>query len=281
MLKSILAAVMLLVAVAGEAADTLYINRGTFVTVKHTTFPALAINSSPLYQQNSAVINKTAGTDLELVVINTDTVEHGFALREIKEVIPPGKSVSITIPSILLEQGIHLFYDYLNYPSNTYLGACGILAVSNPYYRSFFWNIREYQSSLNESLVTGGNFVKGSYNPNYFTINGLSYPDIQNDTTARVWGSVGDVIRIYITNTGQSMHSIHFHGFHAKCVYSTSPDIRVGWSKDTWALRPMQSIVLELAVDKAGRYSVHDHNLVAVSANNTHPNGMFTIMEFK
>ena len=281
MFRLYIAAALLLAAVAAEAADTLYINRGTFVTIKKTSFQALAVNSSPVYQQNSLVIHKTPGSDLTLVIINNDTAIHGFAVKELiaPVVILPGKSISVT--STLLKEGLYLFYDQIDYPKNTYLGVSGMIAVANSDYRSFFWNLREYQSSLNGSLVQGKSFTKPSYNPDYFTVNGLSYPDIQNDTTARVWGSVGDTIRIYMANTGQSMHSIHFHGFHAKCLYSTSMDIRVGWSKDTWAIRPMQGIILELVVDKMGKYSVHDHNLVAVSAAGTHPNGMFMIMEMK
>ena len=176
---------------------------------------------------------------------------------------------------------MYLYYDPVNAPSNFYMGAAGMIVVSNSKQRSFYWNLKEHEAQLNDLVVNGGQFNKQTYNPDYFTINGLSYPDIQSDTSARVWGSVGDTVRIYVANTGQSMHSIHFHGFHSRCLFSTTKNIRVGWIKDTWALRSMEGVLLELVADKAGRYSVHDHNLVAVSGGNTHPNGMFTIMEFK
>jgi hypothetical protein len=42
---------------------------------------------------------------------------------------------------------------------------------------------------------------------------------------------------------------------------------------------PMDAMVLRMIPDKTGKYAVHDHNLVAVTGGNTHPNGMFTIMQ--
>ena len=262
--------------------QTLYINRGNFVTIKKTTFPALAVNTTPVYEAHNAMILAIPGQALDLTIVNNDSVLHGFSVTGFPSqsvTIKPGANalVHLTID----KEGIYLYYDSAQYPSFLYLGASGMIVASRSTQRSFFWNIKEHQASLNESLADGGKFSKGSYDPDFFTINGLSYPDIQNDTTAKVWGSVGDTVRIYLANTGQSMHAIHFHGFHTKCLFSTSPNIQAGWVKDSWAIKSMQAVVLELVIDKIGRYSVHDHNLVAISAAKTHPNGMFMIMEMK
>ena len=285
MYRSLIAAAVLLGAITSEAFalnQTLYINRGTFVTIKKTTFPALSINFSPLYDAHNAVISLDPREPLDLTVVNNDSIIHDFSVTGFpaqSAIIKPGSSASIHLSTN--KEGIYLYYDSVQYPSYLYLGAAGMIVVSKQRQRSFFWNIREYESSLNENIAHDAKFRKNDYDPDFFTINGLSYPDIQSDTTARVWGSVGDTIRIYLANTGQSMHSIHFHGFHTRCLTSTSPDIKVGWVKDTWGLRSMQAVMLELVVDKQGRYSVHDHNLIAITAALTHPNGMFTIMEFK
>ena len=276
---------LFLIAITSESfavTQTLYINRGSFVTIKKTSFPALSVNATPVYDAHNAVISATPGQLLDLTIVNNDSVLHGFSIAGF-----PSQSVTIKPAASALihltidKEGIYLYYDSVQYPSFLYLGAAGMIVASNSTRRSFFWNIREYESSLNENLVHGGTFSKTSYDPDFFTINGLSYPDIQNDTTAKVMGSVGDTLRIYLANTGQSMHSIHFHGFHTRCLFSTSQNIKTGWVKDTWAIRSMQAVILELVVDKPGRYSVHDHNLVAISAAKTHPNGMFTIMEMK
>ena len=283
MFRTFVLTALLLAAVAAEqavASDTLYINRGNLITVKKTNIRSFAFNRTPNFEANNFVI-KIASGFLDLIIINNDTVLHGFSLigfGPLTQGIKPDSSAKILLP---INEGMYLYYDPVNAPSNVYMGAAGMIVVSNSGQRSFYWNLKEHESRLNDSISTGGHFRKQTYNPDFFTINGLSYPDIQNDTTARVWGSVGDTIRIYLANTGQSMHSIHFHGFHTRCIFSTTSNIQVGWVKDTWAIRSMEGILLELVADKQGKYSVHDHNLVAVSGGNTHPNGMFTIMEFK
>jgi FtsP/CotA-like multicopper oxidase with cupredoxin domain len=264
------------------STDTLYINRGSFITVKKTSFPAFAINANAVFDRHATTISVALGEPLTLLIVNNDSIVHGFSVMGFPgqtKIIQPGANVTIQLD--IQTEGIYFCYDHQNYPTNAYLGAVAMIVATKSTYRSFYWNIREYQSLLNDSLIKGGTFHKETYDPDYFTINGLSYPDIQNDTTAHITGSLGDTIRIYLANTGQSLHSIHFHGFHTKCLFSTSPTLPIGWRKDTWAVRPMTAMALELVVDKAGKYSVHDHNLVAVSASGTHPNGMFTIMEFK
>ncbi len=278
-------AILFFAAITSEAIatpQTLYINRGSFVTIKKTTFPSLAVNTTEVYDAHNAVIAATPGEVLNLTIINNDSVLHGFSVTGFTSqsvTIKPGKSAQIHLT--IDKEGIYLYYDSIQYPSFVYLGAAGMIVSSKSTHRSFYWNIKEQQASLNESISRGGKFSKGNYDPDFFTINGLSYPDIQADTTAKIWGSVGDTVSIYMVNTGQSMHSIHFHGFHLKCLFSTSPNIRAGWEKDSWPIKSMQGVVLELVIDKIGRYSVHDHNLVAVSAAKTHPNGMFMIMEMK
>ena len=117
-----------------------------------------------------------------------------------------------------------------------------------------------------------------NYYPDYFTVNGKSNPDINNDADARVIGGVGDTIRIYIANTGQSIHSMHFHGYHLRILYSSENVTHVDRSKDTFPIKSMETLVLELVPDKVGEYPVHDHNLVAVTGGGIYPNGMFLTM---
>ena len=81
-----------------------------------------------------------------------------------------------------------------------------------------------------------------------------------------------------MANTGQSIHSMHFHGYHATILYSSKNQTHVGRSKDTFPIHSMQTLVLQIVPDKPGTYPVHDHNLVAVTGNNVYPNGMFTTL---
>ena len=213
--------------------------------------------------------------DYLIHVTNNDIAPHGFIGAKVSHA--PGESWEYQF--IGNSEGVFLYYDPLDEPTNRYLGLAGMIAVLPDDSKSFFWNIREYESSYSNNLGSGRAVDWAKYDPDYFTINGLSYPAIEQDTLAKVRAKVGEKIHVFIANTGQSMHSLHFHGFHCKVLASTNSNIRVGWNKDSFPIKRMSGLLLELVPDKPGHYSVHDHNLVAISAGGTHPNGMFTIME--
>jgi hypothetical protein len=270
-------------ALAATVNQTLYINRGTFVTVNSTaSFPYFAYNGTSSFEARNTVINVATSDMLVIKVINNDTVIHGFDVKGyagVSALINPGDSILDTLT--FTSERVYIYYDSYQYPKYRYMGAAGMICVNNSTTdKKFWWNIKEHQVSYNNQLAAGLPVSWSAYNPNYFTINGLSHPDLQNDTTARVTGSVGDTIRIFVVNTGQSSHSIHFHGFHCRVLFSTVSN-QTGWVKDTFPLRSMEGVVLEMVPDKVGEYSVHDHNLVAVSGGGTHPNGMFIIMEIQ
>jgi FtsP/CotA-like multicopper oxidase with cupredoxin domain len=135
--------------------------------------------------------------------------------------------------------------------------------------------MKDHQKSYNMDLSQGFSVDWSDYYPNYFTVNGASNPHINADTNARVVGSVGDTIKIYMVNTGQSIHSMHFHGYHSKIVYSSKYSSHISRIKDTFPVHSMEVVIIELIPDQVGEYPVHDHNLVAVSGGNIYPNGMF------
>jgi FtsP/CotA-like multicopper oxidase with cupredoxin domain len=162
------------------------------------------------------------------------------------------------------------------------MGLAGMISVNMPIdSKIYFWNLKEHQTQFSAALTQKIKVDWGKYYPDYFTINGLSFPDLQNDVSAKPTGKVGERILIAITNTGQSKHSIHFHGYHSKVIATTSNLMMVNDSKDTFPLESMSGLLLEMIPDKPGKYSVHDHNLVAISGGSMHPNGMFLMMEIE
>jgi len=151
----------------------------------------------------------------------------------------------------------------------------GMIVIKDDNATDFFWNMKEHQRDWNDTIGGGASVDWSTYYPEYFTINGKSNPFINEDANARVTGSMGEVMHIYMVNTGQSVHSIHYHGYHSEIIFSSKYPAHVGRSKDTFAIYPMESIVVEMIPDQLGEYPVHDHNLVAVSGGNIYPNGMF------
>jgi FtsP/CotA-like multicopper oxidase with cupredoxin domain len=267
---------------AATVYQTLYINRGVLVTVKNTSFPFLAFNSGPAFNSLNTVVNVRPNDQLILKVINNDTTLHGFAIKGY-----PGigglinSSDSLTDTLVCASEKALVYYDNYQYPKFTYLGLAGMICVSNHSSSTkYYWNLKDHETGYNNTLAANGSVNWMKYYPDYFTINGLSFPQLQNDTLAKINASVGDTLHIFIVNTGHSSHSLHFHGFHSRII-SSYLNVQTGWIKDTFPLQSMDAMVLELVPDKTGRYSVHDHNLVAITGGNTHPNGMFTIMDIQ
>ena len=262
-------------------SKTIFINRGTFTTVNNTTFPFFAFNDSQVYNSLNSVLELTTADNLLLTVINNDTIIHGFDVKNysgINDTINPGDTLNLNLS--FTQQGVFIYYDSYNYPANRYMGLAGMICVNNNLSaKKYYWNIKDHQTGFNNSISAGGSVNFSQYDPDYFTINGKSFPELEDDTTATVSATMSDTILLFIANTGQSSHSLHFHGFHPKCITSSDTWIQVNSGKDSWPLKRMEAVILMIVPDKTGKYSVHDHNLVAVSGGGIPPNGMFTIME--
>ncbi|MEO9533512.1 MAG: multicopper oxidase domain-containing protein [Crocinitomicaceae bacterium] len=259
--------------------DTLYLNKGQLVTVDTNYFDYYAFNDSVNFKTLNARIELAIGDSLYLAIVNNDVTPHAFDITNTS-----GNNITIAaadtgyIATKFDEIGIYLYHDPLDFPKYQYLGLGGMIIVDDFGANRFYWNIKEHNGAWNDTLVAGYSVDWSTYYPDYFTINGLSNPFINDDPAARIIGNVGDTIRIYIANTGMAIHSLHFHGYHLEIISSSENESHEGRSKDTFPIKSSQSMILELIPDKTGEYPVHDHNLVAVSGGGIYPNGMFLTM---
>ncbi len=289
--KQIIAPLAILISLSGflQSANALqlhkrlYINNGTFTTVDTLQFPYYSFNGSKNYSPTNEVINMRSNDTLVITVINNDTSVHGFMVQGYSMAsIQLNPKDSFQKKLTFSKEGVYIFYDDFQYPLNRYMGLGGMICVNNhKNTKNFYWNLKEHQKTYNKDIANNLNVDWSTYYPDYFTINGKSYPDLQNDTTARVLANVGDTVYIFIANSGQSKHSIHFHGFHSRVLFSSANYIQDNTIKETYPLNSMQCVLLEMIPDKVGLYSVHDHNLVAVSGGGKHPSGMFIIMKIQ
>ncbi|MBA3899569.1 MAG: multicopper oxidase domain-containing protein [Bacteroidetes bacterium] len=266
-------------AIFAQVNKTIYINNGLFTAVDNTTFPYLAFNENKNFNQKNLIINLIKGDNLVLKVINNDSLHHDFLVKGKTNpvAISPGDSIELNVS--FPDEGVFMFYDFAK--KYSYMGLAGMITVGKPNSKNFYWEVRSHESSLNPHLISGGSEDWATFNPDYYTINSFSHPHIENDTLAMLKGNVGDTIMIYLFNPGASNHSIHFHGYHCTIKYSTESILHIGRSKDTFSIRSLQAMVLQLVPDKPGKYPVHDHNLIAVSGGGIHPNGMMLTMDIK
>lgn len=231
-----------------------------------------------LLDESSAVISLNVEDTLILTLINEDSVGHAFKVDG-KDNVYSLNIEDTSIISLTFDQaGLYFYKDPLEAEKGirVYQGLMGCIVVKDHAHSSYYWNLKEYQINLSDSVNLSDSIDRSNYDPEYFTINGKSYPETNEDTDTRVTGQVGDSIYLYISNFGNSIHSLHFHGYHAEIISSSKFSFHKGRSKDTFPVYPLESLILLLIPDQAGEYPVHDHNLVAVSGNGSYANGMFT-----
>ncbi|MEM6764503.1 MAG: multicopper oxidase domain-containing protein [Bacteroidota bacterium] len=271
-----------LIQAQGVVKKTVYINKGIMLTPDEVALECINFNDSQTFSATNAVISLSPGSELELTVVNTDSNPHNIQIKG-KEVndqaIPAGeqKTYIIEFPS----EGVFLLHDNLKGKDNRYLGLGAVIHVHEFSGSTFYWNLKEHYSNWNFLLEYGGAVNYQIFEPDYFTINGLSQPDLQDDPTAALHGKVGEAIRLVIANTGLMKHSIHFHGYHLEIISSSKYPSHVGRIKDSFPIDPMESLVLELIPDKPGEFPVHDHNLYATTGGGMEPNGMLILISIE
>lgn len=260
---------------AEKLEKTIYINSGYYNTFNSDSFPAIAFNNDSIYNQQNTILNLNADDTLIIKIINKDSLTHGFAVKKtiINHTISPSDSI---IDTLHLTEGIHIYYD--SFQNFSLLGGAGIIKVGMNGNHNYFWNIKEFEKTNNEAIINNQPVDLNNYQPNYFEVNGKSKKELGLDPNAYIAGAVDDTINIFIANTGNAIHSIHFHGYHCKIINSSKPT-EIGRIKDTFAFFPMEAMVLQLIPDKPGLYPVHDHNLIALAGDKNYPNGIFMMID--
>jgi FtsP/CotA-like multicopper oxidase with cupredoxin domain len=117
------------------------------------------------------------------------------------------------------------------------------------------------------------------YEPNYFTLNGLSFPERASDADSRVAATLGERVLIRFGNLGRMRQSIHFHGFHVQIVARDNVPETALPPKDTIPVPHATTVDVILTPHQRGLYPLHPHSLTAVTDNGNYPAGQLTFTE--
>ena len=111
--------------------------------------------------------------------------------------------------------------------------------------------------------------------PNYFTINGKSFPETQSVTV-----KVGDVVRLRLAGIGQFTHPMHLHGASFKIVATDGNPVpeAAQLTKDTLAINPGERYDIEFTATNPGTWVLHCHVLHHVTNNNVEPGGLIYVI---
>ena len=259
--------------------DTLYLNRDT-VTMGNLLVNRCVLNDSTIFNKQNGHIDLEIGDLLEVVIYNQDTISHDFSVANgsFLGTIPAGGNSTYSIP----------FNNFGTYgikasdPTGDLLGAFAVIRVGLANEISFIWNLWDINDSLSHDIGDGiENSIPVDYRPNVYTINSEVYPETANEPIGAVNGSIGDTIYVSIVNSGNMIHTLHFHGFHFEFLQVAQRTHVVNWIKDSAPVFLDETITLRFVPDKNGMYPVHDHNLISVLSVNVYPGGMITTLNIQ
>lgn len=236
-------------------------------------------------------LDATEGTMVSLSITNqlAVAIEPGIKGLGRMITIAPGTSRTVTFPmppagSYLLQE---LRYDQVSGP----LGMAAVV-VSRPVSgNQFLWNggpsfdreyILHYQDSddrWNQDAAALNPPNTALYEPNYFTVNGLSYPDSDADPDTHISCQLGERILLRLSNSGNMRQAIHFHGYHVSIAARNNTPNTILPEKDTVEIKPGGTTDVILKVNQTGLFPVHPHSLTAVTSNGLYPYGQLTLIE--
>ncbi len=239
---------------------------------------------------NVPFFEETEGATIVVGVQNNTRVTLRPAISGVASggAIAPGQSgwLSFTMPSAgtyLLSQSN---FQQLSGP----LGLCGVMVSRPSSGQQELWNggpsfdreyILHYQDSDSRWNVDAAQLQMpntNEYQPNYFTLNGLSYPDIAADPDSVVACNLNERVLLRLSNSGHMRQSIHFHGYHAEVVARNNVPVTNSAMKDTIEVAGGTTVEVILPVTQVGSYPLHPHNVTAVTANGHYPYGQLTLI---
>ncbi|WP_297528290.1 multicopper oxidase domain-containing protein [Thiohalobacter sp.] len=191
--------------------------------------------------------------------------------------VSPGgsRTYSFTAPAA----GSYFYTDDLNGEIGKAMGLSGPLVVmptdgSSTLYtggpafdRQYTLVLNELDDRLNAAVAAGGSYDMANYEPNYYFVNGLSYPDTKSDADTLVAMNVGEDVAIRFINTGCITYPQHFHGYHVNVISRNRVPETTAIEKDTTQVERDMCVDVILPVVQPGAYPLHTHYVPGVTAN--------------
>lgn len=112
--------------------------------------------------------------------------------------------------------------------------------------------------------------------PNYFAINGKSYP-----ATQRIGIKQGEWIRVRFINASGMSHHMHLHGHDFWWVAQDGNELAEPRRLNTVHVEPGGTYDVMVYGDNPGFWTWHDHRTVNVRNNGIYPGGMLTLLEYE
>lgn len=145
--------------------------------------------------------------------------------------------------------------------------------------RPYYLVYQDADDRWNNAIDNGSVPDETIFEPNYHTLNGLSYPHTTMDNDTRIGCRLGDTVKIHLINMGNISHSLHLHGYHAQITKIDNVANAIYPPKDTFPLAPFSTMDLDMHVDQVGEFPVHPHSLTSTTDNGLYQGGSVTLID--
>ncbi|VAX41406.1 hypothetical protein MNBD_PLANCTO03-2177 [hydrothermal vent metagenome] len=130
----------------------------------------------------------------------------------------------------------------------------------------------------NTAIDAGGVPDFGVYEPNYHTVNNLTFPDTAGDPGTAIACQVGDRVLLRMCNLGWMRQSVHFHGYHVQIERINNQRQAIYGPKDTIPLPGHSTMEVLLPINQPGIFPVHPHSLTTTTDNGLYIGGQITLI---
>ena len=263
------------------------------LTAKAVQWPILDKVSVTAFTYNGTVpgpmIRVTEGDQVRIVVKNelpdpTTIHWHGVEVPNAMDGVP-----GVTQDPI--KPGETFTYEFTAKPAGTFMYHShfeGDVQVSAGLYAPLIIDPKEPEANppavdktlmISESLITGGQtfapMPMSGMEPNYFTINGKSFPATEQITVKK-----GERVRLRLIGIGQFIHPMHLHGFPFEIVATDGHPVPEGARliKDTVSVAPGERYDIEFTATETGQWVLHCHILHHTTNDNVEPGGLMLMI---
>ncbi len=264
------------------------------LTAKAVLWPIMDSVTVTAYTYNGTVpgpmIRVSEGDQVRVIVKNELPVPttihwHGVEVPNAMDGVP-----GVTQDPI--QPGETFTYEFTAKPAGTFMYHShyeGDIQVSAGLYAPFIIDPKEAETNppavdkilmLSEWRMTDGMtyapMPMGGMEPNYFTINGKSFPATETITVTK-----GDRVRLRFIGIGQFIHPMHLHGFPFKIVATDGHPVpeAAQLTKDTISVAPGERYDIEFVVTETGQWMLHCHILHHTTNDNVEPGGLMLMIE--
>ncbi len=263
------------------------------LTTKAVLWPILDGVTVTAYTYNGTVpgpmIRVTEGDQVRIIVKNelpdpTTIHWHGVEVPNAMDGVPD-------VTQDPIQPGETFTYEFTAKPAGTFMYHShyeGDVQVSAGLYAPFIIDPKEPESNppavdkvlmISEWRMTDGNtyaaMPMSGMEPNYFTINGKSFPATETITVKK-----GDRVRLRFIGIGQFIHPMHLHGFPFKIVATDGHPVpeAAQLTKDTVSVAPGERYDIEFVAAETGQWMLHCHILHHTTNDNVEPGGLMMVI---